>query len=107
MAKENNHFKNWIEFHKNNPHIYPEFEKRILNYSRYVDRGLNARFVFEQMRLEYRIKTVNNKGENLEAYKMPNEMMTYYSRYFVHNHPTKDGLFVHKTIKYEDDFSII
>tara|TARA_X000001388_G_C2203579_1_gene112222 strand:- start:228 stop:551 length:324 start_codon:yes stop_codon:yes gene_type:complete len=107
MAKEIDNFKNWIQFHNNNPHIYPEFEKRIMNYSRYVDRGLNARFVFEQMRLDYRIKTRDSNGEKLEPYKLPNAMIAYYSRYFIHNHPAKENLFVHKTLKYEPDFTVM
>jgi hypothetical protein len=105
--KDKNLFTRWKEFHHNNPHIWHEFEKRVKSYSRSINTGLNARYIIEEMRLDWRIKTKDADGEKLEPYKLPNALTTYYPRYYVYLYPWHKKLFDFATIKYPADFDTL
>jgi len=83
----------WWEWHKQNPHVFGLFEEFTF---RAINRGhnrLSAWLVVNRIRWETSIET---KGGD---FKISNDYIALYARYFMHLYPEYNGFFKIKKMK--------
>jgi hypothetical protein len=73
--------RGFLEFHKENPHIYAEIVKRASRLLRAGARRVGIAMIFESMRYDYLIQTSG------EPWKLNNTYRAYYVRLLVLEHP--------------------
>ncbi|MAK37262.1 MAG: hypothetical protein CMC15_14000 [Flavobacteriaceae bacterium] len=78
----------FLQFHKENPHIYELFSKFAFVVARNHNK-FGSRAILERIRWE------TNVESNHPALKIPNAYSAFYSRLFEIDHPRYDGLFQH------------
>lgn len=75
-------------FHRANPHIYQEFEEIAMWMIKRGAKRVSGRMIIEYLRASHYIKTLSADG-----YKINNDFIAYYTRYFIHNHPQFEKYF--------------
>lgn len=85
--------RKWWEFHKQNPHVYEMFKRFTFDVIRRGRKQYSAQCIFERMRWHTEIETEGDE------YKINNNHIPYYSRYFMHEHPEHKDFFKTRSTK--------
>jgi len=85
--------KRWWAWHKKNPHVWRLFEKFTMMATNRGHKNLSAWLVVNRIRWETSIET---EGED---FKISNDFIALYARYFMHEHPQYKGFFRTKQMK--------
>jgi len=88
------------EYHEKNPHLYDEFERVTLLHIRMGFKNLSARHIIGVIRWETAKKALE-QGDEIELFKISNNITPFYSRLFMQRHPQHEGLFRMKSLKAE------
>ncbi len=83
----------WWAWHKKNPHVYKLFEEFTLRAIKKGHRKLSAWLVVNRIRWETSIETTGSD------FKISNDFIALYARYFMHKNPKYDGFFRIKKMK--------
>jgi len=83
----------WWDWHKKNPHVYRLFEEFTFRAIEKGHRRLSAWLVVNRIRWETSIETTGGD------FKISNDYIALYARYFMHKHPHYDGFFKIKKMK--------
>jgi len=83
----------WWEWHQQNPHIYRLFEEFAMRAIRYGTKKLSAWLVVNRIRWEVSVET---QGDD---FKIPNDYIALYSRFFMKLHPEHEGFFTTREIE--------
>jgi hypothetical protein len=86
----------WWDWHKKNPHVWKLFEKFTLMAISKGHRNLSAWLVVNRIRWETSIET---QGDD---FKISNDFIALYARYFMHKYPQYNGFFRTKQMKRAD-----
>lgn len=81
---------NWIAWNRRNPHFYPLFERFALEAIESGARKSGAWLIVQRIRWESKIVT---RGDD---YKVNNDFIAYFARYFAACHPEHAGFFTIK-----------
>lgn len=73
--------RRFAEFHRANPHVYAEFERRALQLHRAGARRIGAKAIAERIRWDIYIRTLS------DDYKINNSYVSLYARLLIHRHP--------------------
>lgn len=73
--------RRFAEFHRANPHVYAEFERRALQLHRAGARRIGAKAIAERIRWDINIRTLGDE------YKINNSYTALYARLLIHHHP--------------------
>tara|TARA_R110002110_G_scaffold112168_6_gene278974 strand:+ start:1910 stop:2194 length:285 start_codon:yes stop_codon:yes gene_type:complete len=87
MLDKNNLAYKWLDFHRENPHVYKLFSKYAFEA---INRGrehYSARTIIELIRWHTDIET-NDKDFKINDHTVP-----YYARLFMHENPEHKGFF--------------
>jgi len=85
----------WLEWHRQNPHVYALFKEFTFQAILRGHRRLSAWLVVNRIRWETTVET--NGGD----FKISNDFIAYYSRLFMEEHPEYSGFFRTKPLKEE------
>ena len=85
----------WWEWHHKNPHVWDLFEKFTLQAINNGHKHCSAWLVVNRIRWETTIETTGND------FKISNDFIAYYARYFMALHPQHEGFFQTKQLKEE------
>jgi hypothetical protein len=83
----------WWAWHKKNPHVWKLFEKFTLMAISKGHKNLSAWLVVNRIRWETSIET---QGDD---FKISNDFIALYARYFMHKYPQYNGFFRTKQMK--------
>ena len=72
----------FIEKHRENPHVFKAFEEEAINRIRCGKQRLSSKGIIEFLRDNQSVQTTGMKGFNIS-----NTYTAYYSRIFCHLHP--------------------
>lgn len=94
-ASEEKRLRAFKQFHRDNPHVWAEFERRALAmWKRLGDLGedqrYSARTIIEVMRWHARMETTGDQ------YKFNDHHTPFYARMFLEEHPECAGFFERK-----------
>ena len=90
----------WWKWHNENPEFFDLFERFTFEAISKGHNRLSAWLIANRIRWETMIVTTG------DDYKISNDFIAFYSRYFMHKHPQYKGFFKTKTMKravFEDD----
>ncbi|HEX7050099.1 MAG TPA: hypothetical protein VF188_07870, partial [Longimicrobiales bacterium] len=73
--------RRFAEFHRNNPHVYREFERRAMELYRAGATKIGVKAIAERIRWDVRIRTLGDE------FKINNTYVSLYSRLLLHRHP--------------------
>src|SRR5690625_3655853 len=73
--------RRFADFHRGNPHILAEFERRALQLHAAGARRIGAKAIAERIRWDIHIRTLGDE------YKLNNSFVALYSRLLIHRHP--------------------
>jgi hypothetical protein len=96
VADEDDLKKRWWSWHKKNPHVWRLFEKFTMIAIGRGHKNLSAWLIVNRIRWETSIET---EGED---FKISNDFIALYARYFMHKHPQYSGFFRTKQMKRAD-----
>jgi hypothetical protein len=86
-------YKEWQDFHRENPRIY----QMICHYSQQViDAGHDhyaIATIWERMRWHFHVETKD------KDFKLPNNHRAYYARFWLAQHPDREGFFHIATLR--------
>jgi hypothetical protein len=85
--------RRWWKWHKANPHIYELFERFTFEAIGHGHKNLSAWLIVNRIRWETNVVT---KGAD---FKVSNDFIAYYARYFMHLHPEHAGFFRIRPLK--------
>lgn len=85
----------WWGWHKDNPHFYEMFERFAMALISKGHSHSSAWLVVNRIRWE---TAINTTGDD---FKISNDYIAYYARFFHHNHPSHEGFFRTKKLKDE------
>ena len=87
----NEYFKDrkakWWSWHKKNPEVYELFEKFTLQAIKRGQKRLSAWLIINRVRWETSVETYG------DPFKVSNDYIAFYSRYFMHRYPQYKGFF--------------
>ena len=83
------------EFHAENPHVYELFKRFSIEAIKNGHKRLSAWLIVNRIRWETSI--VTKSGD----FKISNNAIAYYSRMFMHDHPSYKGFFRTKPLQEE------
>lgn len=86
----------WWDWHKKNPHVWRLFEKFTLIAINKGHKKLSAWLIVNRIRWETSIET---QGDD---FKISNDFIALYARYFMHKYPQYEGFFRTKQMKRAD-----
>lgn len=86
----------WWAWHNKNPHVWKLFEKFTLMAISKGHKNLSAWLVVNRIRWETSIET---QGDD---FKISNDFIALYARYFMHKYPQYNGFFRTKQMKRAD-----
>lgn len=89
--------RKWWAWHKANPHVYELFERFTFEAIRHGHKNLSAWLIVNRIRWETSVVT---QGDD---FKVSNDFIAYYARYFMHLHPAYRGFFRTKPLKHEKE----
>ena len=98
LPKYNKDTKLWrqfLEYHERNPHVYERFEDLAKEYLNKRRSTLSIALLTERIRWEENIST------NEKDYKLSNNHRAYYARMFMENNPNYGNCFITKATKEE------
>jgi len=78
----------WWRFHKKNPLVYKLFEYQVFRAIKEGRKKCSAYQIIEYLRWELPFQTKNEDG-----FKISNNHIPFYARYFVHLHPEQKEIF--------------
>jgi hypothetical protein len=85
--------KTFQQYDQENKHIYELYKAIAINLAKEGRKHLGSQYIFEQIRYDYRFKSVN------DPFKVNNNFAPHYSRKFVLEHPQYGYLFKFKQLK--------
>ena len=85
--------RKWWNWHKENPHVYRLFEEFTFRAIKKGHKRLSAWLVVNRIRWETSIETTG------DDFKISNDYIALYARYFMHKHPRYEGFFKTKKMK--------
>jgi hypothetical protein len=83
----------WWEWHLKNPHVWDLFEKFTFQAINKGHKNCSAWLVVNRIRWETTIETTGND------FKISNDFIAHYARYFMMLHPEHEGFFRTKPLK--------
>ncbi|RUP42325.1 MAG: hypothetical protein EKK63_01730 [Acinetobacter sp.] len=86
----------FIEFNKNNPHIYKSFEKQALNAIARGREKISAKLIINWIRWNEFLESTDKNFKINDAYQ------SYYAREFVKNNPDNAGVFEFRKLRNEE-----
>tara|TARA_B100000212_G_scaffold151870_2_gene114348 strand:+ start:3736 stop:4038 length:303 start_codon:yes stop_codon:yes gene_type:complete len=86
-------FERWGEWHRINPHVYDMFERFTFDLIRAGVEQSSAWLIVNRMRWETALKT---KGEK---FRISNDYIALYARFFMIQNPEYQGFFKTKELK--------
>ena len=87
----------WWEWHKKNPQICELFDKFTFHAINRGHKKMSAWMIINRVRWETSVVTYGN------PFKISNDYISMYARYFMHRYPQYKGFFRTKTIYGEND----
>jgi len=87
--------KKWWRWHKKNPHVWNLFQKFTFEAIRSGRKNYSHWAIIQRIRWETDIVTKGN------PFKISNDWIAYYARYFIHTYPQHKGFFKIKPLKHE------
>lgn len=84
------------KFHKENPHIYREFERQCMKAIEKGRKKLSAKLIINWIRWNEYLKTSD------EDFKINDAYQSYYARLFTTLHPDYDQVFNFRKLRNED-----
>lgn len=91
----------WWRWHKMNPKVWEQFERFALEVARTGRKRYSAWAVIQRVRWHTTIETTGSD------FKISNDYIAFYARFFNARHPEHAGLFVTKAFKEEKQSAII
>ena len=85
----------WWKWHKNSPEVWKLFQKFTFEAVRTGRKHYSHWAIIQRIRWETDIIT---KGS---SFKISNDFICYYARYFIHSYPQHKDFFVIKPLKHE------
>jgi len=85
--------KKWWAYHKQNPHVYAEFERLALHLISLGVPKCSHWLICNQIRWNHMIKT------KADDFKINNNYFAYYARLFLHLHQDHAGFFELRELK--------
>lgn len=73
--------RRFAEFHRQNPHVYAEFERRAMELYRAGARRIGVKAIAERIRWDVHVRVLT------EDYKINNSLVALYARLLVHRRP--------------------
>ena len=77
----------WWSWHKKNPQVYELFEQFSLQAIKKGHKRLSAWLIINRVRWETSVETYG------DPFKISNDYIAFYSRYFMHRYPQHKGFF--------------
>jgi hypothetical protein len=77
--------REFAAFHRDNPHVFEEFERRALELHRAGRHRIGAKAIAERIRWDVMLRTLGDE------YKVNNNRVSLYSRLLIHRHPELAG----------------
>jgi hypothetical protein len=87
----------FVEFHKENPHVYAEFERQCLTAINIGRKKLSAKLVVNFIRWKKFLDTTDQNFRINDAYH------AYYARLFVEKHPKYKDIFEFRKLRNEQE----
>jgi hypothetical protein len=85
----------WLEWHRQNPHVYRLFKEFTFAAIRRGHKRLSAWLVVNRIRWETSVETLGGD------FKISNNFIAYYARLFMEEYPEFKGFFMTKPLKGE------
>jgi len=96
MTEYFNHYENlkskWWEWHLKNPEVCELFDKFTFHAIKRGHKKMSAWMIINRVRWETSVVTYGN------PFKISNDFISMYARYFMHRYPQHKGFFKTKTI---------
>lgn len=73
--------RRFAEFHKRNPHVYAEFERRAMELYRAGATKIGVKAIAERIRWDVRVRTLGDE------FKVNNSWVSLYARLLIHRRP--------------------
>lgn len=73
--------RRFAEFHRQNPHVYAEFERRAMELYRAGARRIGVKAIAERIRWDVHVRVLSTD------YKIDNSLVSLYARLLIHRHP--------------------
>jgi hypothetical protein len=89
--------KKWWKWHKQNPEVCELFDKFTLHAIKRGHKHLSAWLIINRVRWETSVVTYG------DPFKISNEYIAMYARYFMHRYPEYEGFFRTKKMYGEHD----
>ena len=90
---EKSNYDRWLKFHKDNPHVWQEFERLTFRAISAGRKAYSAWVIINLIRWNYEIKT--KSGD----FKINNNHIAYFARLFEKVHPEYEGFFKLRKLK--------
>tara|TARA_R110000751_G_scaffold47468_1_gene106278 strand:- start:82 stop:456 length:375 start_codon:yes stop_codon:yes gene_type:complete len=87
--------KKWWKWHKKNPQVWVLFQRFTFEAIKSGHKNYSHWAIIQRIRWETDIVT---KGD---SFKISNDWIAYYARYFIHTYPDYKGFFRTKPLKHE------
>ena len=81
--------KEWWDFHKANPVVWKLFKEKAFHALAKGKKKISARLIIEVIRWEHFVETVDRKS----TFKINNNYVAFYARFFMYKYPQHDGVF--------------
>jgi len=86
----------FLEFHKNNPHVYAAFEQQCLEAIKKGRKKISAKLILNWIRWNEYLKTDDKNFKINDAYQ------AYFARMFVNSNPEHREIFNFRKLRNED-----
>lgn len=87
----------FVQYHKDNPHVFREFEAQTLKAIRSGKTKLSAKMIVNWIRWNEYLKTTD------QNFRINDAFHSYYARLFASLHPEHEGIFEFRKLRNEEE----